>query len=97
MATVSVVFAKLANSPADFISTNFVSETVASGGASAACPPGYNYAMLTALGGNAWAAFTEDGSTPTPSDATKRIPLPQDSPIILAIKKGTKVGVLDMA
>lgn len=97
MATVSVVFTKLANAPADFISTSLASETLASGAATAASNVAYNYVMLTALGGNAWAAFTDDGSVPNPANAAKRIPLPQDSPMVIAIKKGTRVGVVDMA
>lgn len=95
MASASIVFTKLAKEPADFISHEFVSETVATGAASAACPAEFNYAMITALGGNVWIALTTDGSAPNTANAAARIPVQQDSVLLMMVQKGVKIGVLD--
>lgn len=95
MASASIVFTKLAKEPADFISHEFASQTVATGAASTACPAEFNYAMITALGGNIWIALTTDDSTPDPSVATARIPVQQDSVLLMMVQKGVKIGVLD--
>lgn len=97
MANASVVFTKLANGPVNFIISKFVSETVASGAISSASGAEWNYALITALGGGVWIAFTDDGTNPDPSVEGKRIPLPENTQIIVAIKRGTKVGVLDIS
>jgi len=57
MATLSVVYNKLANSPADFISANIESVTLTSGATTAASSVEWTYVMLTAIGGDMWWHF----------------------------------------
>ncbi len=96
MASASIVFTKLVDAPADFIMSKFASQTVASGSTSTASSTTWNYAYITAIGGNVWLAITDDGTAPNPS-ADPRIPLYEGSTIIMGIKPGTKVAVLDLA
>jgi hypothetical protein len=97
MASASVIFTKLADTSADFMSQYFVSQTVASGGASTACPPDYNFAMITAITADVWIALTFDGSVPNTANAAARIPVIYTAgPTWIMIPKGTRIGVLDM-
>lgn len=94
MATASVIFAKVAPSAVDVITTNFISQNVTSGNATSASTGEYNYCIITPLDGNMYVAFTTDGSVPNPTNDPK-IPLVAGAAFAIFVKKGTRIGVID--
>jgi hypothetical protein len=93
MASSVVIFGKVTGAQ-PVLDSSFSSQTIASGATSTASTSTNNYCVIVAVGGNQYAAFTTDGSTPVTS-ADPRFPLVDGVPISFRIKAGTKVGVVD--